>query len=230
MSAAGVATYTVHIVAGTAGIISGFTALYATKGAKLHRRVGMVFVYAMLTAAVFGGVIAAVRGVAPTINIPASALTTYLVLTALTTVRPPFRGSRGLAVVLMTLALGMGSVLLVWTFQAAAAGGARAGFAFTYGLFAFVGMTGGISDWRVIRSGALTGAARLARHLWRMCFALFIAAISFFIGQAKVFPEPIRIRPLLAMPVLLILVTMLYWLWRVRIRRSLRGIVGVSEA
>jgi hypothetical protein len=31
---------------------------------------------------------------------------------------------------------------------------------------------------------------------------------------------------------LVVLVTMLYWLWRVRIRRSLRGMVGIfaSEA
>ena len=32
-------------------------------------------------------------------------------------------------------------------------------------------------DVRVMRSGALRGAARLARHLWRMCFALFIAPV-----------------------------------------------------
>jgi uncharacterized membrane protein len=31
-----------------------------------------------------------------------------------------------------------------------------------------------------------------------------------------------------ALPVLVVLVAMLYWLWRVRIRRSLRGIAGVS--
>ena len=55
-----------------------------------------------------------------------------------------------------------------------------------------------------------------------MCFALFIAALSFFIGQAKVFPQPIRILPLLALPVLAVLVTMFYWLWRVRIRRRAR--------
>jgi hypothetical protein len=60
-----------------------------------------------------------------------------------------------------------------------------------------------------------------------MSFALFIAALSFFIGQAQVFPEPVRIRPLLALPVLAVLVTMLYWLWRVRIRRTLRPIVHV---
>lgn len=63
-----------------------------------------------------------------------------------------------------------------------------------------------------------------------MCTALFIATLSFFIGQSQVFPEPVRIMPLLALPVLAVLVTMFYWLWRVRIKRSLRGIVGVAPA
>ena len=49
-----------------------------------------------------------------------------------------------------------------------------------------------------------------------MSFALFIAALSFFIGQAKVIPEPIRIPGLLAVPVLAVLFTMFYWMWRVR--------------
>ncbi|MDP9179520.1 MAG: hypothetical protein M3O61_17745, partial [Gemmatimonadota bacterium] len=90
---------------------------------------------------------------------------------------------------------------------------------------------GGAGDLRMLRSGPLRGARRIARHLWRMCFALFIAALSFFIGQSKVIPEPIRILPLLALPVLAVLVTMFYWLWRVRIRRNLRGIIrkGVPD-
>jgi len=65
---------------------------------------------------------------------------------------------------------------------------------------------------------------RLARHLWRMCFAMFVATGSFFLGQAKVFPEPIRIFPLLALLVVATLVVSFYWLWRVRIRKDLNGI------
>ena len=56
--------------------------------------------------------------------------------------------------------------------------------------------------------------------LGAMSFALFIAALSFFIGQAKVIPKPIRIVPLLVLPVLAVLVTMLYWMWRIRVKRS----------
>jgi hypothetical protein len=46
-----------------------------------------------------------------------------------------------------------------------------------------------------------------------MTFALFIAAMSFFFGQAKVIPQPLRIPALLALPILAVLVTLLYWLW-----------------
>ncbi len=47
-------------------------------------------------------------------------------------------------------------------------------------------------DFKVILQGGISGAARIARHLWRMCFALFFAAGSFFLGQQKVMPVWMR--------------------------------------
>jgi len=129
----------------------------------------------------------------------------------------------------MLVALGVGLASLTFAFEAVSAGGKRNGMpAFPFFMFGVVGLLASASDLRILRSGSLKGASRLARHLWRMCFALFIAALSFFIGQSKVFPKPVRSFPLLALPVLAVLLTMFYWLWRGRIRRSLRGIVGVS--
>lgn len=222
-------TYAIHILAGVLGLVAGFTALAAAKGATLHRRSGMLFVYAMLLTAVGGTVIAVGRGVAPSINIPAALLTSCLVITALTTVRPASTlGSRPVALALMLVALAVGLTSLWFGVEAIRGpdGTGRDGMpAFPFFMFGVVGTLAAAGDMRVMRAGALQGASRLARHLWRMCFALFIAALSFFIGQARVFPESIRIRPLLAMPVLLVLLSMGYWLWRVRIRRSLRGIV-----
>src|SRR6185295_18716878 len=81
-----------------------------------------------------------------------------------------------------------------------------------------------IGDVRVARFGALRGGPRLARHLWRMCFALFIAAGSFFSIRsrvAKILPEPFTTAPMRALPILLLFVAMFYWLWRVRARRPL---------
>jgi hypothetical protein len=221
--------YIVHIVAGSLGLLSGYIALYAAKGAALHRRSGMVFVYAMLTMAVFGTTIAAVRNVAPAINIPAGLLTSYLVITSLLTVRPLGPRGRWLSIALMLVALTVGLTDLVFALKTFAGTSMRwAGIPLM--MFASVGILGSVGDFRVMRSGALRGSARIARHLWRMSFALFIAALSFFIGQAKVIPKPIRIIPLLVLPVLAVLVTMLYWMWRVRVKQSLRGLVRVRTS
>ena len=62
------------------------------------------------------------------------------------------------------------------------------------------------------------GSPRLKRHLWRMCVALFIAAASFFLGPVRRIPEPLRIPALRLIP-LVVLVTMVYWLWRYRRKR-----------
>jgi uncharacterized membrane protein len=221
----------IHILAGSLALLFGYVALYTAKGATLHRRAGRVFVYAMLTMCVAGATIAAARNVAPALNIPVAFLTAYLVVTSLAAIRPPASGARALHVVAMIVALVVGLTFLTFGLQAVANGGTRKGMpAFPFLMFAVVGLLASAGDARVISSGPLRGPSRLARHLWRMSFALFIAALSFFIGQAKVIPEPIRIRPLLALPVLAVLITMFYWLWRVRIRRSLRGVVRLAAA
>jgi hypothetical protein len=94
-------------------------------------------------------------------------------------------------------------------------------------MFGVVALSAGAGDLRLIRAGALRGGPRLARHLWRMCFALFIASIAFFLGRGRV-PEAIRTPALIATGVLLPIVAMFYWLWRIRGKRSVRAIVGVG--
>ena len=83
-------------------------------------------------------------------------------------------------------------------------------------------------DVRILRSGMPRGGPRLARHLWRMCFALFIAAGSFFSIRervAKILPEPFTTGQMRALPILLLFGAMFYWLWRVRARRALPVLV-----
>lgn len=223
--------YAVHIVAGGLVLLSGYIALFAAKGATLHRRSGIVFVYAVLTMCVAGTTIAAIRGAAPALNIPAALLTSYLVVTGWITIQPPSARTHRLELGAMLLALAVGLTSLTFGFEALAAGGTRKGMpAFPFFMFGVVGLLASMGDFRKLRAGALQGASRLARHLWRMSFALFIAALSFFVGQAKVMPAAVRIPVLLALPVLAVLVTMLYWLWRVRIKRSVRGLVRVNTA
>ncbi|HYN87754.1 MAG TPA: hypothetical protein VER55_04455 [Ardenticatenaceae bacterium] len=219
----------VHILAGGLGIVSGFVALYAAKGARLHRKSGMLFVYAMVTMALGGAVIGALK--TQDVNVIAGSLTAYLVITALTAVRPPATGSRWLDVGAMLVALAIGLRSVTWGFALLASGesasdGVPAPLFFVFGAGA---LWASVSDVRMIRSGGLRGAPRLTRHLWRMCLALFIAAGSFFLGQADEFPEALRIPGLLAVPVLLPLLAMLYWRWRLRAGRT-SAVVLVTTA
>ena len=206
----------VHILAGGMGLVSGAVALSAAKGAGMHRRSGRLFVYAMLTMTVTGAILAIGQRVGVAVNLPAALLAGYLVITAMTAVQPPAAALRRLDAGLMLAGFAVGLASLASGFGVIAAGGRESGMAFPLFMFAVVGLLAAAGDFRMLRSGGLRGAARLARHLWRMCVALWIAAASFFLGQADEFPEALRIPGLLALPVLAVLVAMFYWLWRVR--------------
>jgi uncharacterized membrane protein len=228
----GVATK-VHIVAAMLALACGSVALYAAKGRTLHRKSGLLFVYAMLTMALTGAGMAAFTGNVG--NVVAGVLTAYLVVTALFTVRSPTIRLRRVDLGAMLVALIVGATCVVLGFAALASPrGTKFGIPFVV-LFMFgtVALLAAAGDARVIRSGGLQGAPRLTRHLWRMCYAFWIATASFFLGPrarvATVIPEPLLKPVLLALPVLTVFVIMLYWLWRVRVRRSFRGMIGVSN-
>jgi hypothetical protein len=86
-------------------------------------------------------------------------------------------------------------------------------------VFGAVGFLGALLDARMLWARSIEGAHRLVRHLWRMTFAMWIATASFFLGQAKLFPAPIRKSGLLAIPVALVVLFLLYWLVRMLWKR-----------
>ena len=83
-------------------------------------------------------------------------------------------------------------------------------------VFAGVAVLAAAGDLRMILRHGVFGAQRIARHLWRMCVALFIATASLFLGQQQVFPEFVRGSPILYVPVIAVLGVMIFWLIRVR--------------
>ncbi len=150
----------------------------------------------------------------------------YLAFTAATTVKPLPRTGRGLDVALMilafTLAAGMYAYgVVAWEKPRHMFTGVPAGMFFFLGTICLLA---GLGDWRMIREGGLQGIRRLTRHLWRMCFGLFIATGSFFLGQMQFVPAPIRVVPLLLVLAIAPLVLLLYWVWRVRLRGHVSGL------
>ena len=228
----------VHVAAGALAILLGAVALIVRKGGTLHRRSGMLFVYAMLVMGITASILEFFRSAAAT-NVVAALMSIYFVGTALTTVRPPSRWTRAINIAALLVATGLALVSILGGVKGISTPGLNsAGVPFrTIGVMSFVLATvlllSAAGDLRIMRSGMPRGGPRLARHLWRMCFALFIAAGSFFSIRArvaKVLPEPFTTGPMRALPILLLFGAMFYWLWRVRARRTSTGVVVATSA
>jgi uncharacterized membrane protein len=209
----------VHILGGLFALLFGYTALYASKGATLHRRSGLGFVSAMIVMSLTGTFIASLkpdRG-----SMIAGLLTFYFVVTGLLTVKQ-VPGHRRIEMIAMTSGFILG-LFAIWAgWWLAARGRPEAAPMF---LFSAMAIGGAIGDWRMLRAGGIDGKRRIKRHLWRLCFAMWVAAASFFWGPPNRVPEIIRIPALLPIPVLTPVAVMLYWMWRLRGRKTVPGIV-----
>ena len=213
-----------HFGTGLIAIVAGFLGLAVRKGGQWHRRSGLVFVYSMIATGITAFGIAIYEG---RLSNSGGILIVYLVFTAYTAVRPVPAAGRGVQIGLMVVALAFSSAMFARGFTALdhpgnQIEGVPAGMMF---FLATVTMLAAIGDARMIRAGGIQGTRRLARHLWRMSFSLFIASGSFFLGQMKFVPERIRSVPLLFVLALSPLALLLYWMWRVRLRQNLRGMM-----
>jgi hypothetical protein len=218
----------IHFGTALVALLAGTVALSVAKGGKLHKKSGMIFVVSMIMAGLLASVISVYAGK----SVVGGIFVCYLIYTATTTVRPLPGSGRGMDIALMVMAFAFGAAMLwdgiqVWGLPGHARGGVPAGMILFLGT---VCTLAAIGDARMIYEGGLRGARRIARHLWRMCFALFIATGSFFFGQAKFIPEPIRIGPVLAVLGVAPLVILLYWMWRVRLRRRLTGLIVAAPS
>jgi hypothetical protein len=215
----------IHIFAGLLAIAAGGVALAVLKGGKAHRESGMIFVYSILVMSGMGAVLAAMKVVAGesprmhSMNVVVGTLTFYLAITALLTVRRRHGGSSWIDASAMAVALAAGVFAIKLGLDAAGAPGGRflGSAAAPKFIFGAIALLAALGDARLMMGAPLQGSRRIARHLWRMCLAMFIATASLFLGQTRMFPEPLRILPLLAIPVVVVLVLMFYWWVRVSI-------------
>jgi len=218
-----------HISAGILGIVSGTAAISFRKGSPRHALAGRVFVTSMLTMAAAAVYLAIVKH-QPN-NLGGGILTFYLILIAwLTARRRDGETSKyDWSALLIPLAIGV----LGWS------NGVHAFFSETgskygvpAGMHLFMGtvcLLAAAGDVRMLLRGGVFGTQRVARHLWRMCFGLFIATGSFFLGQAvKVFPFLANQIDLLIIAAVLPLLLLIFWLLRVRFSAAYKSVRRVS--
>ena len=207
-----------HILGGTIGLLSGTFAIVVRKGSRLHRASGNVFTIAMLTLASSGLCLAILKS--QTGNIIGSIVTFYMITTAWLAGRRRNIGPPDWAALLV----GIGGAVSVITLgiqtllnPAAADPGAPAGMSFFFGVVLLLAASG---DIRMLARGGFSGRERITRHLWRMCFGLFIATGSFFLGQQQVFPVFLHGSIFLTLVAILPFPVMIYWLVRVRFSKA----------
>src|SRR5688572_21963979 len=165
---------------GLAALVAGSIAIAARKGGRWHRRSGLVFVYTMIATGITAAGISIYEGKSP----GGGLFTAYFVFTAWTAVKPLPGARRGVDIGLMVMALVFAAATYSGAFTALdnpgnQLNGVPAGMLF---FLATVVLLAAIGDGRMVWAAGIHGTRRLARHLWRMCFGLFIATGS-FVGQ-----------------------------------------------
>jgi uncharacterized membrane protein len=215
-AAAAVVLY-LHIGAGGVGILSGAAAFVFRKGTDLHRLIGKVFVVSMLIMSAIGACVAPFLPTPERASVIAGVLTFYLVLTSWMAVKRKAGQVDRLdyCVLVTSLGITLVSAYFVWLASKSVNGklDGQPGAAFV--MFIIIGGLAWVGDLRLIWNRGAKGATRLARHLWRMTVALFIAANSLFLGQQQVFPKALQGSGWLMIPALLILGLLVYWLCHV---------------
>jgi hypothetical protein len=206
------------------------------KGSPRHVLAGKVFVASMLTMATFAVYLAIVKH-QPS-NIGGGILTFYLVGTAWLTARRRDGETNRFDWIVLLVPLALGILTWVNGIQLVRSGasspdGVPVGMTFFMGSVMLLAAAG---DVRMLVGGGVRGAKRVARHLWRMCFGLFIAAGSFFMGPSN---RPLRLLSAVGLgqhlsPALfstslylvltvLPLILLIYWLVRVRFTNAYKG-------
>jgi len=219
-----VLAFILHIGGGAIGLVSGTVAALARKGGALHRKAGTIFVVSMLVMGVFAIYLAVVEPDQIT-NVFICTLAIYLVSTAWMAVHRK-EGTSGLfEKVAVAVALCLCAPFAILTFQLAtglpplfkSAVPFKGAVLIAIYSFTSVLILAFIGDARVVLSGALSGVARISRHLWRMCLGLTLAAGSGFTnGFARLLPGPYHVPTVFFLPQFLPLGLLVFWMIRVR--------------
>jgi len=202
-----------HVTFGGVALVSGFIALLSTKGKALHRHAGKVFVLSMLIMAFAGSIVAFKKP--EMITLLAGLFTCYLVLSALLTVRSVqmLRSLAGMILALLALSIGIAGIYYGYQANQSLSKLYDGFSASPYLFFGALALVAGLSDLKIYFAKNIAGKNKIARHAWRMCFALLIAASSFFDGPgAAIFPDSMQGSFILLVPQLCVAILLVYWL------------------
>lgn len=202
----------IHIGAGLLALPAGAIAVAGRKGGRLHARAGTAFFGSMLVLGVTAAILEPFREPEP--GSPVAALfVLYFVTTSWVAARRRDGNTGRFEMFACAAALGTAAFMFWGVIMDGATTPAGPGVIY---VLASVCLLAGLLDLNAILRRRLTPAQRIARHLWRMCFAFFIATGSFFLGQQDLLPADWRGASFLFVLAFAPFAVMAFWLVRVR--------------
>lgn len=207
----------IHIAAGIAAILLGTVAIAARKGGLRHIQAGTWFALAMIVLGITASILEPFRTPKPGSPI-AGLFVLYFVATSWVAARRKDGATGKFEMLACAVALGTGALMLWSGLSGRSTTPVGSGPVF---ILAGLSLVAGLLDLRVVLRKRLTAGERIRRHLWRMCFAFFIATGSFFLGQQKVMPVEMRGSPILFVLAFAPFAVMLFWLVRLRFAKAI---------
>ena len=205
----------IHIGAGLLALLSGTAAVAARKGGPLHARAGTWFFGAMLVLGITASMLEPFRD--PPGSPVGGLVVCYFVATSWAAARRRDGRPGWFEKLACAAALGLGALTIYGGLNGATTP-AGPGPVFAIGGLCLLA---GLLDLNSILRAPLRPAQRIARHLWRMCFAFFIATGSFFLGQQDILPAAVRGSPILFVLAFAPFGIMAFWLVRIRFPKAM---------
>ena len=155
-------------------------------------------------------------------NVLGGTLTIYFVATAWVTIKRRAGETGKFDWIALLVPLAVAAILMTSGIQAlnsptGSKYGVPAGMHF---FLSAIALSAAAGDVRMLLRGGTFGTQRIARHLWRMCFGLWIAAGSVFLARQQLFPAFLRNTGALYFLTALPLLMMIFWLVRIRFKSA----------
>ncbi len=208
----------VHMLTGSAVVLSGAMALLLTKGSSQHKVAGRLFVGSMV---LMGPVVAAGAWLSPgsisSLGMLFVFFIVYLVVSGWSTIHrsEPGIGLLDLLAPVAALCIYVAGLMMGYSGLGNASGEEGLPPNEAYFFFSALAFLAMVFDVHNILIGGVRGKHRIIRHVWRMNCGLFFATSSLFTGPGSiVFPESVRADPLLSVPQILVVIIAIFWICR----------------
>lgn len=203
--------WAIHAPAGTIGLVTATVALSTQKGSALHRKAGTCFTISMMVMLVSGFVVAFLKE--STGDMFLSIVVIYTVFTAWLAAHHRKSGTFLLEYIAL---LWIVAISIVALFISVGWRGVDVPDAYLF--WAGFAVLCALGDVRNLYQSGLPGIQRVIRHVWRVGFSLIWAGLAFTDKIVKMLGSNVKEMPeeqlilIVAVPTMLILITILYWI------------------